>query len=165
MHPGESRCTAAALAFLQQQRFGLRGTFCEHSLEALSNGGPFLALDGGSELLHLGDERVGVEQGVRFMRRGRGGHASTDIRSFTPCHGLARFPSCHPNKRCDASRAPSRRLASFAHTTSSATRPQPAEVSKPQSVPPRPRPASPTTPDTRSRPSATTSGCSTQLVW
>ncbi len=87
LHPGEPRCTAAALAFLQQQRFGLRGTFCEHCLEALSNGGPFLALDGGCELLHLGDERVGVEECIWFMRRRSRGHASSDTRSFTPCHG------------------------------------------------------------------------------
>ena len=41
-------------------------------------------------------------------------------------------------------RAPSRSEASLAHTTSSATRPQPAEVSKPQSVPASTRVGSPT---------------------
>ena len=43
------------------------------------------------------------------------------------------------NSRFVAIRAPSAIAASFAHTTSSATRPRPAEVSKPQSVPARTR--------------------------
>src|SRR5439155_669890 len=64
----------------------------------------------------------------------------------------------------DASRAPSRRLLNLAQTTSSATRPQPAEVSKPQSVPACTRDGSPTTWATRSMRSATTSGCSTKFV-
>src|SRR5262245_2771489 len=68
------------------------------------------------------------------------------------------------NSRCEARSAPSRMLASLAHTTSSATRPQPAEVSKPQSVPASTRAGSPTTSATRSRRSATTCGCSTKLV-
>ncbi len=61
-------------------------------------------------------------------------------------------------------RAPLRMVLNFAHTTSSATRPQPAEVSNPQSVPASTRVGSPTTVATRSSLSATTSGCSTKLV-
>src|SRR5271166_5158760 len=61
-------------------------------------------------------------------------------------------------------RAPSAIAASFAQTTSSATRPRPAEVSKPQSVPARTRRGSPTARATASMRSATTSGCSTKLV-
>src|SRR5262245_7073576 len=68
------------------------------------------------------------------------------------------------NKRCDARWAPSRRLASLPHTTSSATRPQPAEVSKPQSVPARTRAGSPRTAAICSMRSATTCGCSMKLV-
>lgn len=68
------------------------------------------------------------------------------------------------NNRSETIRAPSRKLISFAQTTSSATRPQPAEVSNPQSVPARTRDGSPTTATTLSIRSATTSGCSTKFV-
>src|SRR5262245_7280645 len=68
------------------------------------------------------------------------------------------------NSRFEARSAPSRNVRSFAQTTSSATRPQPADVSKPQSEPARTRDGSPTTAATRSILSATTSGCSTILV-
>ena len=57
--------------------------------------------------------------------------------------------------------APARRARSFSHTTDGAMSPIPAEVSKPQSVPAMTRRGSPTAPATRSRRSATTSGCST----
>src|SRR5262245_64035604 len=46
---------------------------------------------------------------------------------------LRRAVPAYRNSRCEARSAPSRRLASLAQTTSSATRPQPAAVSKPQS--------------------------------
>jgi len=66
--------------------------------------------------------------------------------------------------RCVARRAPSAIAASFAHTTSSVTRPIPAEVSKPQSVHAITRFGSPTARATFSSRSATTSGCSIKPV-
>src|SRR5262249_26303970 len=107
---------------------------------------------GGCVLLQLRNDRVRIKKRDLFMR-GKSeslGHASSDSRGSASCHGLARCPTVTKrphqlNKRWDARRAPSRRLVSLAHTTSSATRPQPAEVSKPQSVPARTRVGSPTT--------------------
>src|SRR5215813_8163400 len=68
------------------------------------------------------------------------------------------------NSFADASRAPSLRVRSFAQTTSGATRPHPAEVSKPQSFAASTAEASPITATIRSMRSATTSGCSIMLV-
>jgi hypothetical protein len=69
---------------------------------------------------------------------------------YSPTRWIVRPHLFLSKRRCEARRAPSRRLESLAQTTSSATRPQPAEVSKPQSVPARTRLASPMTPATRS---------------
>ena len=71
---------------------------------------------------------------------------------------------CVQNSRSDAMRAPSPSAASLAHTTSSATRRWPAEVSNPQSVPACTRVGSPTASATRSMRSAMVFGCSTKLV-
>ena len=60
--------------------------------------------------------------------------------------------------------APSAIDLNFAHTTSSATRPRPATVSKPQSLPAITRCGSPMVSATFSSRSAITSGCSTKLV-
>jgi len=68
------------------------------------------------------------------------------------------------NSLADASRAPSLRVRSFARTTSGATRPHPAEVSKPQSFAASTAEASPITAATRSIRSDITSGCSIMFV-
>src|SRR5436853_6367467 len=70
----------------------------------------------------------------------------------------------HQNNLSDASLAPSAIDLNFAHTTSSATRPRPAIVSKPQSLPAITRCGSPMTFAPFSSRSAITSGCSTKLV-
>src|SRR5512132_2574615 len=70
----------------------------------------------------------------------------------------------HQNKRVEAILAPSLRLRSLAQTTSGATRPQPADVSKPQSVAASTAEGSPIVAATRSIRSDTTSGCSMILV-
>jgi hypothetical protein len=78
------------LAFLQQQRLGLRGTFCQHGLETLSDSGPFLALDGICQFIDFSDDRVRVEQGVWFMRRRSEGHAYR----YLKLRGVSRHGSC-----------------------------------------------------------------------
>ena len=117
---------------------------------------------------------AGLPLDVRVAwRRGRAG-----VRSLRGVHvgGGARQGRQEPGARARAGRAsqleqslggdsaPSAIAASFAQTTSSATRPRPAEVSKPQSVPASTRLGSPTARATSSMRSATTSGCSTKFV-
>ena len=87
----------------------------------------------------------------------------TNINSL-PARCLLIRVHMNQNSRSEARSAPCRRLRSFAQTASSATRPQPADVSKPQSVPANTREGSPNTAATRSIRSATTSGCSMILV-
>ena len=91
------------------------------------------------------------------------GHWTIDACATSQFEQLVRAICGVPLGAVDVS-APSRMERSFAQTTSSATRPQPAAVSKPQSVPASTRVGSPTTCATRSMRSATTSGCSTKLV-
>src|SRR5262249_46816698 len=66
------------------------------------------------------------------------------------CFASSRGPA-YRNSRCETRAAPSRMLASLAPTTFSATQPQPADVSRPQSVPASTRVGSPTASATRSR--------------
>src|SRR5262245_41451714 len=79
------------------------------------------------------------------------------------CSGSSAYPPVPPS-RAGARSAPCRRLASFAHTTLSATMSDPAKVPKPQSTEAITRRRSPTASTTRQMRSATTSGCSTKLV-
>ena len=88
--------------------------------------------------------------------------ASPRLRRRSGCASCPGFRS--QNSRADASRAPSLRARSFAQTTSGATRPHPAEVSKPQSFAASTADASPITATIRSIRSDTTSGCSMMLV-
>jgi two-component system response regulator ChvI len=70
-----------------------------------------------------------------------------------------------PQRRVDAMSAPWRNVLSFAHTTSSVTHSQPTKVPKPQSTPAMTRSRSPTAATTASIRWATTSGCSTMLLF
>ena len=70
-----------------------------------------------------------------------------------------------PQSRADAMSAPARHDCSFAHTTSSVTHSQPANVPKPQSELAMTRSRSPTAATAVSMRCATTSGCSTKLLF
>ena len=70
-----------------------------------------------------------------------------------------------PQSRDEARSAPWRQVLSFAHTTSSVTHPYPANVPKPQSELAMTRSRSPTAATAASMRWATTSGCSTKLLF
>src|SRR5262249_11896967 len=143
--------------------------------------GPFRRAAGGGQAIQAGVGRSGGRLEVmvhRLVARGRTGAAhwhEADVSSCPLCvrvRGKAQRygtfadtgASENQNSFADASRAPSLRVRSFAHTTSGATRPHPAEVSKPQSFAASTAEASPITATIRSIRSDTTSGCSMMLV-